>query len=75
MLARVTRGRRAGSLAIAAAFIASLMPAATFAASSAQYAVTLSATTFQVGDTATFTPVVTNAAPNEVLRCEIWIEH
>ncbi len=75
MLAAVVRGRRAGSFTIALALVASLMPAAASAASSAQFNVTLSATTFQVGDTVTFTPVVTNAAPNEVLRCEIWIEH
>jgi hypothetical protein len=60
---------------VLAALVALVMPSPVAGGGSGiEFDVDLSATTFQVGDTLTFTPVVTNAEPDEVLRCEIWIE-
>jgi hypothetical protein len=67
---------KSGVAAVIAVLCALALPLPMFATpSAATFDVTLSDTTFQVGDTLTFTPVVANAEPDEILRCQIWIEH
>jgi len=67
--------RRRALATIALSVVAFAFPVPIGATTLPGFQVDISDTTVQVGDTLTFTPIITDADPATPTRCQMWIEH